>query len=210
MDKHSCQACGRHFPAGTNKRRKYCDDACKIRAKRDRDRAATPSSAAAARRALQNEQLRGQLSRMNGELAKVRERAMAYRKETHELRNRNEVLLDVRRNSLLHFQNQHQALRGKYRQAHTMLTKFRQTLATIAGTDAPATTTWHGTEHVSPDMLRGPLPSDDTNSATLTQLVADILTQLEQSLGLSRHLPRTRRDIPISNDTTKDNDPTVS
>lgn len=197
----SCQACNDPFPDGTSKRRKYCNDACKMRAKRERDRAATPRAGAAEKLATQNIELRQQLSRGNAELAKVHDRAMGYRRETQQLRSEKTTLLDVRRNSLLHFHTQHQQLRSKYRQAHLLVTRFGQHLSTLNGDTPPSPTTWHDTEDVSSDMLRGPLPSDTANSATLTQLVADTMTQLDGLVGLSHHLPRTRRDNVASKDT---------
>lgn len=200
---HSCQACNDPFPDGTSKRRRYCNDACKMRAKRERDRAATPRSGAAEKLATQNIELRQQLSRSNAELAKVHDRAMGYRRETQQLRSEKTTLLDVRRNSLLHFHTQHQQLRSKYRQAHLLVTRFGQHLSTLSGGTPPTPTTWHDPENVSSDMLRGPLPSDTTNSSKLTQLVADTMAQLEELVGLSHHLPRTRRDTAADDDTTQ-------
>lgn len=191
---HRCHACNKQFPTGTSKRRQYCDDACRKRQKRASERAnrAQPSSADLV--AAQNDLLQKQVSRLTSELAKVHDRAMGYRRETRALLREKSTLLDVRRNSLTHFHTQHQQLRATYRQAHLLVTRFGQHIAKLNDGRKPESTTWNDTENVTGLMLRETLPSDTTNASTLTQLVADTMTQLDDLVGLSHHLPRTRRD----------------
>ncbi|WP_431711459.1 hypothetical protein [Glutamicibacter uratoxydans] len=205
---HRCQACNTLFPDGTSKRRKYCNDACRMRRARTQQRTTKTGPNSTDQLAIQNTALRQQVSRLQAELAKVHDRAMGYRRETHTLRRETDTILDVRRQSLLHFHTQHQQLRATYRQAHLLITRLGQHLAHLSGTTPPVTTAWHVTEHAPGDMLRRPLPSDKDNAATLTHLVADTMTQLDEVIGLSHHQSRTRRNTPPGGMTTGPATPT--
>lgn len=187
---HRCQACNATFPAGTNARRKYCNDACKMKAKRSRDRSAAKAGSAHDQVVLQNQELRAQLTRAQAELAKVHNRAMGYRKETKAARKDLKRFTEERHRSLIYFQNQHQELRAKYRLAHTLITELGHQLHAVSD----GQTTWAPTTTAPASMQRGPLPSDNDNTAALLELVAQVSRQLDETFGLRHHRPRTLHD----------------
>ncbi|MGP9529614.1 hypothetical protein [Glutamicibacter sp. AOP5-A2-18] len=187
---HRCHACNEPFPAGADKRRKYCGDACRMRQNRARQRGGQPQASAADVLAIQNKQLHEQLSRARAELAKVHNRAMGYRKETKAARKDLKRFTEERQRSLLYFQNQHQELRAKYRLAHTMIIELGHQLHAVSD----GQTTWEATTTAPASMQRGPLPSDDDNTAALVELVASVSRQLDDTFGLRHYRPRTLRD----------------
>lgn len=187
---HACQACNAPFPEGTSTRRKYCNDACKMKAKRSRERSAIKAGSARDQVVLQNQELRAQLTRAQAELAKVHNRAMGYRKETKAARIELKRFTDERQRSLLYFQNQHQELRARYRLAHTLITELGHELHAISDGQV----TWKEPTTAPAPMQRGPLPSDNDNTAALVELVAQVSRQLDETFGLRHHRPRTLRD----------------
>ncbi|MGP5015840.1 hypothetical protein ACTXJX_18820 [Glutamicibacter ardleyensis] len=193
---HCCHACNKQFPAGSDKRRKYCDDACRKRQKRASQRATRTQASPAEQLAAQNEQLRTQLSRAQGELAKVHDRAMRYRSEAKAAGDDLERFIAERQRSLDYFQDQHRQLRAKYRHAHTLIAQLGHRL-NVPGTDDA---TWTELTATPVHLQRGPLPSDNDNTASLIQLVAQVSRQLDDMFGLRHQRPRTRRD----NDTALD------
>lgn len=193
---HKCQTCNAPFAKGTNTRRKYCDDACKMKAKRSRDRSAAKAGSAHDQVVFQNGELRNQLSRAHGELAKVHDRAIRYRNEAKVAQNDLERFTAERQRSLNHFQEQHRQLRAKYRHAHTLLVQLGHQLHTLGTDDA----TWAEPTPSPAHLHRGPLPSDNDNTATLLQLIADVSRQLDETFGLRHHRPRTRHDTDTALD----------
>lgn len=161
-----------------------------MRQNRARQRGGQPQAAPADVLAIQNEQLREQLSRAQGELAKVHDRAMRYRREAKKAREELNSFTDERRRSLLYFQTQHQELRAKYRHAHTLLTQLGHQLNLVGLNDA----TWAAPTTEPAHLQRGALSSDSDNAAALVHLVAQVSRQLDDTLSLRHQRPRTGRD----------------
>ncbi|MGP5030730.1 hypothetical protein ACTXJG_04735 [Glutamicibacter arilaitensis] len=168
-----------------------------MKAKRSRDRSAAKAGSAQDQVVLQNEELRAQLTRAQAELAKVHNRAMGYRKETKAARKDLKRFTDERQRSLIYFQNQHQELRAKYRLAHTLITELGHQLHAISD----GQTTWTATTTAPASMQRGPLPSDNDNTAALVELAAQVSRQLDETFGLRHHRPRTLHDDDLSSTT---------
>lgn len=187
---HCCHTCNAAFPKGTSTRRKYCSNACKMKAQRSRNRVASKTASAHDQIVLQNEELRAQLTRTRAELAKVHNRANRHRAESKAARNDLKRFTAERQRSLLYFQSQHQELRAKYRQAHTLITALGHQLHAIS-TDQAA---WTELTTAPASQQRGPLPSDNDNVAALLDLVASVSRQLDDTFGLRHQRPRTLHD----------------
>ncbi|MBF6671157.1 hypothetical protein H6F58_04815 [Glutamicibacter sp. FBE19] len=161
-----------------------------MRAKRSRDRTAAKAGSAHDQVVLQNQELRAQLTRAQAELAKVHNRAMGYRNETKAARKELKRFTDERQRSLLYFQNQHQELRAKYRLAHTLITELAHELHAISDVQP----TWTEPTAAPASQQRGPLSSDNDNTAALIDLVATVSRQLDDTFGLRHQRPRTLHD----------------
>ncbi|MGO2069227.1 hypothetical protein [Glutamicibacter arilaitensis] len=175
-----------------------------MRQNRARQRGGQPQAAPADVLVVQNEKLREQLSRAQGELAKVHDRAMRYRRDAKKAREELNSFTDERRRSLLYFQTQHQELRAKYRHAHTLLTQLGHQLNLVGLDDA----TWAAPTTAPAHLQRGALSGDSDNAATLVHLVAQVSRQLDDTLGLRHQRPRTRKDNDTLSATLAETSPT--
>lgn len=131
------------------------------------------------------EQLRREVSRLSSELTKAKNQLKHYRAENRKVRSERDNLSSGRR-------EQHQELRSNYRQAHIAVVRLGQQLSVLSEVSSPSATSWRQIEECSDDIVQGPLDSDKRNAATLVQAVSETLQLLEEAVGLSHHIARTK------------------